>query len=537
MEYRWHFTGSQRQISRFQQQIARTAPLPSRVAFSEHLSALRLHRSSCCPSIRRYFFFSQFTNTRIFMTRPPLCAALLIGALALIAFTLPGAAHAQSNAGPPANPPGAPPSGGAVVDEIAAVVGDDIILRSEVDGLVAGMLQQRGAQAPSYSKELWMNALNQLINQQLLVEQAQRDTTIRVSDEQVSQALDQRIDQIVRQAGGEEQVEEIYGKSLIQIKEDFRSDFREQLLADQLRSRRMQSIDITPSEVRDWFQQIPNDSLPTLPDVVRLAHIVRYPEPSEEARQDAREIIGSIRDSVLAGVPIEEMARRYSDDPGSAPGGGQIRAALGDLVPEFAAVASRLPIGEISSIFETPFGFHIMRVNERSGGTVDFNHVLIRVDDTKSNDEEVIEYLGAVRDSLVNHPDLPFALMAKRHSEEDASKNNSGRVTDPRSGTRDLVLEALGPSWRRTIRSLEEGEISQPTEVTLLDGQRAYHIVKLQRRVPSHRVSIETDYERIKELALRDKQQRRMQEWLDKLRAETYVEVRIEPEDLTAASM
>lgn len=469
------------------------------------------------------------------MKRLSFCAALLAGALALLAAP---AAHAQSTtAPPPATTAPVSSSDGAVADEIAAVVGENIILRSEVDGLVAGMLQQRGAQQPAYSKEMWMGALDQLINQQLLVEQARRDTTIKVSDEQVDQALDQRLDQIVQQAGGEEQVEEIYGKSLLQLKDDFRGDFREQLLADQLRSTRMREIEITPSEVRDWFEQIPADSLPTLPDVVRLAHIVRYPEPSEAARQEAREIIGTIRDSVVSGVPIEEMARRYSDDPGSAPGGGQIRAALGDLVPEFAAVASRLPLGEISQPFETPFGFHIMRVNERTGGTVDFNHVLIRVDQTKSNDEEVTEHLGAVRDSLENNPDVPFALMVKRHSEEESSKNNSGRVTDPRSGTRDLRLEALGPSWRRTVRGLGEGEISQPTEVTLLDGERAYHLVKLQERTPSHRMSLETDYQYIKELALRDKQQRKMQAWIDELRAETYVDVRIEREDLTAASM
>ena len=423
-----------------------------------------------------------------------------------------------------------------VADEIAAVVGNDVILRSEVDGLVATILQQQGASAPAYSKDLWMNALGELINQQVLVEAAGRDTTVKVSEAEVQQGLDRRVNQIVQRAGGEEEVERLYGKSILQLKEDFSDDFREQLLAERFRTRRVNEVDVTPSEVRQWFEQIPADSLPTLPDVVRLAHIVRYPKPSESARQLALNVITNIRDSVLAGVPLEDMARRFSDDPGSASNGGRYASLpLANLEPEFAAVASRIPIGEISQPFQTSRGYHILRVNERTGGTVDFNHVLITVDDRNADPAEAIATLNAVRDSLLENPNLPFALMARRHSEEVSSKQNGGRVVDPQSGTRDLVLSALGPTWTRTLRGMEEGEISEPAPVELLDGESAYHIVKLQRRVPRHRVNLETDYERIKEYALREKQQRVLQEWINDLRAQTFVDVRLTRDDLAAA--
>jgi peptidyl-prolyl cis-trans isomerase SurA len=182
---------------------------------------------------------------------------------------------------------------------------------------------------------------------------------------------------------------------------------------------------------------------------------------------------------------------------------------------------------------ESQEGFHILRVNSRSGSTVNLNHILIKVGPGGTDEEKVKSFLQTVRDSIVNHGQ-PFELMARRHSEEDRSAQNGGRVTDPQSGTRDLVLDALNPSWRRTIQDLEENEISQPTQVQLLNGDQAYHIVRLDRRTPSHRVNLEMDYERVRQLALQDKRNRRMREWISELRNEVYVDIRVSKEDLAA---
>ena len=429
----------------------------------------------------------------------------------------------------------AQPDDRQVVDQIVAIVGDNIVLKSEVDQMVRRMMQQN--RNASYSKDMWMQALDQLVNEQVLAEAARRDTNIVVTDEQVSQRLDMQIEQLKQRAGGEEQLESYYGKSIIEIKEDFRSTFRDQLLASQIRSQKLQDIDVTPSEVRQWFERIPQDSLPRLPETVRLAHIVRYPTIDPDAKQEAREIITTIRDSIVnKGASFEEMARQFSDDPGSAEQGGQIAdLELNAFVPEFAAVASQTPIGEVSQVFynSTHKGYHILRVNKREAGTVNLNHILIRVDQSRSDGTEALEYLSAVRDTLQNQ-DVPFELMARRHSEEERSAKNGGRVLDPQSGVRDLVLQRLGPSWRRTVNSIEEGDVSQPTEVQLLDGENAFHIVLLQRRLPAHRVNLDQDYERIRQLALQDKRQRIFQEWITDLREDVYVDVRIEKSDLTA---
>jgi peptidyl-prolyl cis-trans isomerase SurA len=419
-----------------------------------------------------------------------------------------------------------------VVDRIVAVVGDEIVLKSDVDQMVAQMLQQqRGA---SYSDELWMQALDRMVDENILIEQARRDTNITATDEMVEQQLDSWIEQ----NGGPEQLEQAFGMDILEVREEMTPQIRNQILAQQLQRQKLNTIEVTPSEVQQWFQEQPQDSLPRQPESVRISHIVRYPEMSEAARKEARSILKTIRDSIVnAGASFEEMAKQFSDDTGSAREGGAIEGLpLDAFVADFAAVAARTPIGEVSRIFYNPQhkGYHIIRVNDRRGDIVDLNHILIRVDQSRAEASPAIEYLEAVRDTLVNNPDVPFELMAKRHSEEERSKRNGGRVTDPQTGIRDLALQRLGPSWQRTINSIEVGEISEPSEVNLLNGERAYHIVLLQRRLPPHRINLEQDYELVRQAALREKQQRVMDEWLSELRDEIFVDIRVDEDDLTA---
>lgn len=423
---------------------------------------------------------------------------------------------------------------GDVIDEIVAVVGDEIVLQSEVDAMLSNLVRQQPE--ASYSDEMWMQALDQIINQHVLTVTAKRDTNITVSQEEVDQTLERRLNQMIQQVGGQARLEELYGRSLVRIRAELREDFRDQLLAEKLQQTKMQDIRITPTEVREWFAQFPTDSLPTIPEMVRVSHIVRYPELTAEAIGEAREIITAIRDSIVTGgASLEEMARQFSDDPGSAQAGGRIENTnLADLVPEFAAVASRSPVGEVSQVFETPFGFHILRVNERRGETVDFNHILIRIDDTRIDPSSTIEFLDAVRDSII-HQEIPFATMAKRHSQEERSAQLGGRVTDPESGERDLALENLGSLWQSTLDTMSVGEISRPAQVELEDDRQAYHIVELQRRVPEHQIDLATDYERIEQFALQEKRSRVLQRWINQLRENVYIDLRGRAERLALA--
>jgi len=428
-------------------------------------------------------------------------------------------------------------SDGEVVDEIAAVVGEDVILRSEVNAIMQNAMR-RNPQLSGSKKERWMNFLNELVNQKVLAVHGKRDTTITVSSDQVDRLLDRRIERMTQRMGGKAQLEKMQGQSIEEIRAEFRPDFREQALAQRFRSTKLRDVSVTPSEVRDWYENVPKDSLPELPDAVRLSHIVRYPKPSEQAREQARDVISNIRDSVVNGTStFEEMARRFSEDQNSASSGGRIQdISQGELLPEFAAVATRLEEGQVSQVFETPQGFHIMRLNERRGDVIDLNHILIKIEERSSDSQAARDFLAAVRDSIVSGP-ATFEEMARRHSEQKTSARRGGQVMDPRSQQRDLQLKRLNPGWQQTIRNLDAGDVSTPQKVQLLNGDEAYHIVRLESYEPAHRMSLETDYDRIRKLALRDKRQRIYQQWLKRLREDVYVDVRIEPDDLSLAQL
>ena len=405
-----------------------------------------------------------------------------------------------------------------------AVVGSNVILRSDVEALAL-----QAARGGPVTDAVRRRALDDLITQQVLVEHASRDTTVTVTPDEVNDALDQRTEALVQQVGGEDQVMQLYGKSLAQLREDYRNQVRDQLLAQTLQRRKYFQVRITPQETREWFEAIPADSIPEVPELVRVAHIVRFPDVDQTAREEARAQIDAIRDSIATGAAtIENLAQRYSDDPGSAQRGGRYqRVNIRDLVPEFGAVAARLEPGELSQVFETQFGYHVMRLNERLGDVVDFNHVLIRIDQTRTNPEEALATLEMVRDSVLTS-DASFALLAKRFSEDETSAARGGNVTVPQTNDRDLRYEALNPSWHTTIDTLEAGEISKPAPVQLLDGRQAYHIVLLQKRTPAHEMTLTQDYPLIEEFALQDKRQRVMEEWVRELRESVYVAIKDE---------
>jgi peptidyl-prolyl cis-trans isomerase SurA len=419
-----------------------------------------------------------------------------------------------------------------VLDEIVAVVGSNIILQSEVDGYVLGVISQ---QQMTYSDELWRSALDQLINEKVLVIHAKRDTNLVVTDQEVDQGLDSRINAMKAQFGGQARLEELYGKSVLEIKAELREDYRDQILAENFRRQKIGSIKATPTDVQEWFNLFPTDSLPTLPDMVRVSHLVRMPVVTQAARNEAMEIITAIRDSVVAGViEIQDMAELFSDDPGSAEKGGLYEdMSLGEVVPEFAAVAARSPIGAYSRVFETQFGLHFLRVNARRGDKIDYNHILIAFDERKVDTAPAITYLTTMRDSVLNKG-ASFYALAAQNSEEEVSKARGGRVADPQTGERNLYMEALGALWQKTLLTMEEGDISEPSEVQLIDGRRAFHIVKLEARIPSHRVDIISDYKLIAEKALQYKQADVMEEWLSELKKSVYIDLRGKASNLAA---
>lgn len=420
------------------------------------------------------------------------------------------------------------------LDRIIAVVNDHAILKSEVDQQAADYMLQlrRNSQREiQFSKDLWYSVLQNIVERYVLLDNARLDS-VTVTDEQVDQRINQRIDQVVSQLGSEQAVEQQMGKSIVQLRADLRQSYREEMVVQKYRQQKMQEVEITRPEVTNYFNQIPQDSLPTIPEQVAVSQIVKIPPPLKDAEEAAYQLAQQLRDSVLNhGKSIEELARRYSDGPSASSGGKLPLMSLDDLVAEYSAAASALQPGEISEVVETSFGFHVIRLNRRVGDQIDTNHILISVDQESYDDQVAIDSLSAIRDSVLNNPDITFAEMAREHSDDPQTAPQGGRLMNPQDGSRLIPISQLDPAMYRIVLLLDEvGQISEPKSFNTGSGNNsrtAYRIVRLDQRVPEHEANLKQDYERIKNIALQQKQYRKMREWIDELRQEVYIEFKI----------
>lgn len=443
---------------------------------------------------------------------------ILLSFFALILMSLPVQAQQASN---------------STVDKIVAVVNDHIILKSEVDEQVQQymmQMQQQNQQVP-FGEDMWYALLQNIVDQNIMLDQARRDS-VEVPLQQVDQEIDRRITQYVQQVGSEEELEKQMGKSLIQIKADLRQNFREQMTVQRLQQQKREEVQITRPEVREYFENIPEDSLPTIPEQVSVSQIVITPPPLENARQEALNLAEQLRDSILNhDKDIEELAKRHSDGPSASDGGKLPLMSLDELVSEYSAAAAALEPGEISEVVESSFGFHVIRLNERVGDQIDTNHILISIDNESYDDQAAIERLNALKDSIQTNEDVNFADVARKHSEDPNTAPLGGRLLNPETGERMLALEQMDPALYRIILLLEnEGDISEPKSFQMgqnNNSQRAFRIVRLNKYVDEHVANFEQDYDRIKAVALQAKQQRLINSWLADLREEMYVEYKI----------
>lgn len=427
---------------------------------------------------------------------------------------------------------------GQVADKIVAIVNDRIILKSEVDDEVRDFIRQgeMNEQPVNFSEDLWYSALQSMVDNYVLLVKAERDSVI-ISDEIVNRQMDQRIQQMVSQVGSEEALEEAFGQSLIQIRAEFREQFREQLTAQRVREIRMQKVDVTRPEVTEFFNSIPEDSIPTIPEQVRVSQIVSIPPPMENAKTEAYQRAQVLRDSItIYDKNFEEMARKYSEDISAQRGGLLPMMSINDLVANYSAAATNLEPGEISEVVETQFGFHVIRLNERVGDNIETNHILIKLDEQQVDEQAAIDKLNALRDSVLNHG-ASFSDLARRHSEDEQTRDFGGRVMNMQTGERLLQIGQLEPSLYRIVLLLdEEGQISEPRPYNIerRTTRRAFRIVRLDEHIPEHKANLKDDYDRIANIALQRKQMRVLNEWLAELREDVFIEYKIPmPETIT----
>ncbi len=396
-----------------------------------------------------------------------------------------------------------------VLDQIAAVVGNEIILKSEVDYQVqlAAYQNKLNPDDPALRKRI----LEAMVDDKLILTQAILDS-VTVSDDDVNRQLDARIQNLIKQVGSQEKVEQIYGMSISKIRNEFKEDMRKQLIIDKEKENKFGDMKVSPLEVRNFYNEY-KDSLQEVPEEVTLSHIFIVPKPSGKARQEAYAKAEALLDSLKHGADFAELAKKYSQDPGSASDGGDLGwAKRGQFVPEFEHAVYALKPGEISGIVETQFGFHIIQLLQRRGDLVHARHILITIPHLTSDDDSVITELDTLRERAMHG--VSFALLARTYSEDKDTRDLGGDL-----GT--VSVDQLEPSFLKTVNELKVGEISKPVKVNV-GKTYGYHIVYLRDRIPAHKVNLNEDYSRLEKMALSMKQNEAYTNWIEQLKKQDY---------------
>lgn len=403
------------------------------------------------------------------------------------------------------------------LDGVAAVVGDEIILDSDIE---RDYVQ---AQAQGFQIENECEFLENILIEKLLLSKAKEDTLINITDDQVSRQVDGTIQRFLTQ-GSEREILDFFGyNTMSEFKQELRGIMKDQAYAQEKQSLITRGIDATPEEVRLFYEQY-KDELPDVPEEVELSHIVVYPEIFPENEQKVIDQLSQIKKEVEEGASFATKAILYSQDPGSSTNGGLItKVTRGMMVPEFDAVVFNLQEGEISEPFKTDFGYHIAMMEKRRGQEIDIRHILIQLKPTP----EEIAITKAKMDSLVllvEQGEMTFKEMAFRYSIDKYTKYNGGRLTDQQTGESRLERSKLPVKTLAAINSINEEEISNTFEDEF-DRRPVLKIVQLNKVIPTHKVNYETDYSRLKNMTINTKRQEILMKWVGDEIPDTFIKV------------
>jgi peptidyl-prolyl cis-trans isomerase SurA len=401
-----------------------------------------------------------------------------------------------------------------VLDRIVAAVDNDLILESELNAQIQffAFNNRVDPKAPGLREQV----LQSMINEKLLVAKAIEDS-ISLTDEEVQQQLDATIQQRVAQAGSEQRLEELWGMPISRIKREFREEMRKNLLAQKLQQQRISGTTISRHEVEEFYRTF-KDSLPRVPEEVELVHIYMKPKVTDAAKTAARERLRELLDSLRAGADFSALAKKYSQDPGTAPQGGDLGLVRrGQFVKEFETAAFALSENQVSGIVETDRGLHIIQLMERRGDAVHARHIMMRVERDKVSDDATISLLDSLRTAILHGAN--FSELAKKFSEDKETNLIGGNL-----GT--LDLEQLDKNWYTVVSPLKPGEISKPERLSV-GTVYGYHIVWVKSRTPAHSMTLEQDYRRLEQIALNNKRTKDLQSWIEELRTKIFWQIRL----------
>ena len=373
-----------------------------------------------------------------------------------------------------------------VVDKIVAIVGEEIILKSDIEN---AYLQEQGQGLVSSSSDYKTELLEKQLIQKLLLAQAQIDS-ISVTEEQVENAVANRIEYFISNIGSQERLEAYFGKSLEEIKDDMRGP------------------------------------LPEMPDRYELQQIVLRPRISDAEKERIRERLREYREQILKGEKtFNTLAVLYSEDPGSATRGGELGyIPRNQLDPAFAEAAFNLKPGKISKIVESEFGFHIIQLIDRQGEKINVRHILLQPKIAEEEKEEALLRLDTIR-QYINENKMTFEEAAMYFSSDKQTRNNGGLVADPQTSESRIARANIPGEMAKEINSLKVGEVSMPFVTHSERGQEEYKIVKVKEFYPRHRANLEDDWQNFELMLTNEKQMDKLEKWVKEKQANTYIHI------------
>jgi len=403
---------------------------------------------------------------------------------------------------------------GEEIDRIIAVVGNDIIMMSELNAQVMMFAQQDPSLDPNdpAAKE---RVLDMLINEKLVTMKAIEDS-IQVTDEEIEAQWEQQLNEYIRYYGSVKRIEDIYGMSLDRMKYEFRDEIKKHLLSQKIKMIKFGDVKVTQREVEEFYETY-KDSLPEVPAQIELYHIVKNINPHESTKENTYKLAEKVRDSILAGGSFADFAEKYSGDPGTQSEGGDLGwIKKGKLFPEFEKVAIDLTEGQISTPTETPFGYHLIETLGLNKDSIHARHILFKFNQSEEDKQTAIDTLNEIKKRIAAGE--IFEDLARIYSDESDSKGLGGFIGK-------FPLDNIPPSLAEVINAMEVGEISEPISYGS-DPKPSFHIIYKKSLIPAHKASIKEDYKQLENLAKGYKQSNIYQAWVQELREKMYWEIK-----------
>lgn len=410
---------------------------------------------------------------------------------------------------------------GYVVDKIVAKVDNYIVLKSEVDKAYLDYVTNQGGRG---GDEIKCQFLSILIRNKLMLAKAEIDSVV-VSDDEVMDNVNRRIDIIVAQYGGSiAELEKEFGKTMEQIKAEVIDMIREQMVVNEMERTITKDLTVTPAEIKKFFNKIPKDSLPYLDAEAEVAQIVKVAKISRQQKEQTKQELMGIRDEILRGADFTTLAKKHSSDPSVATNGGDMGwSARGRMVPQFEAMAFKMKPGEISMPFETDFGIHILQLIERRGNEYHSRHILIAPSPSAEDLKVAQEYLDSLR-TVINSGKITFQAAAKEYSDDMGTKGNGGFFADDGGGTR-VPYKELDPGVYFAIDTMKVGNISKPLIYRTEDQKEAVRIIFYKAKTPPHELSLKEDWNKLQVATLNQKKTGILTRWFNKVRQDVFISI------------